>query len=83
MVTTMTDRTAKVNGVKPLVNGHARSGSVYAARHDLPSHFIGGNALQKAPSSTVKDFVAENDGHSVITSVTSPSSLVIGDHRPC
>ena len=57
------------NGVKPLVNGHSRSGSVYAARHNIPSHFIGGNALRNAPPSKVKDFVTENDGHSVITSV--------------
>ncbi|KAJ5815599.1 hypothetical protein N7474_007376 [Penicillium riverlandense] len=46
------------NGNMP-ANGHA----------DLPSHFIGGNSLEVAPPSTVKDFVANNDGHSVITSV--------------
>lgn len=40
------------------------------AKQDLPSHFIGGNALESAPPSAVKDFVAAHDGHSVITSVS-------------
>ncbi|KAJ5287104.1 Acetyl-CoA carboxylase [Penicillium angulare] len=35
----------------------------------LPSHFIGGNNLEVAPPSTVKDFVANHGGHSVISSV--------------
>ncbi|KAJ5977625.1 hypothetical protein N7501_000967 [Penicillium viridicatum] len=39
------------------------------AKQDIPSHFIGGNALESAPPSAVKDFVAAHDGHSVITSV--------------
>lgn len=47
-------------------NGH---GSSLAAKYDLPSHFIGGNALDLAPPSRVKDFVAAHGGHSVITSV--------------
>lgn len=60
------------NGVTvPLVNGHASS---YAAKHNLPSHFIGGNHLEVAPASLVKDFVASNDGHTVITSVRFASS---------
>lgn len=45
-------------------------GSSYAAKHSLPSHFIGGNRLNVAPASKVKDFVAAHDGHSVITSVS-------------
>jgi acetyl-CoA carboxylase/biotin carboxylase 1 len=49
------------------VNGH---GSSSAAKHNLASHFIGGNRLDLAPPSKVKDFVAANDGHSVITSVS-------------
>lgn len=53
----------KVNG---FANGHPTS---YAAKHDLPPHFIGGNVLSKAPPSKVKDFVAANDGHTVITNV--------------
>ena len=71
MATTLTNGTPKTNGVKPMVNGHSRSGSVYAARHNIPSHFIGGNALRNASPSKVKDFIAENDGHSVITSVNT------------
>ncbi|GES66228.1 acetyl-CoA carboxylase [Aspergillus terreus] len=47
-------------------NGH---GSSLAAKHNLPSHFIGGNHLDAAPPSAVKDFVASHDGHSVISSV--------------
>ncbi|KAJ5140445.1 Acetyl-CoA carboxylase [Penicillium atrosanguineum] len=53
------------NGNQPS-NGH---GSSNAAKYDLPSHFIGGNHLEVAPPSSVKDFVAQNGGHSVITSV--------------
>lgn len=48
------------------VNGF---GSAFAAKHNLPSHFIGGSRLDLAPPGKVKDFVAKNDGHSVITSV--------------
>lgn len=39
------------------------------SKQDIPSHFIGGNALESAPPSVVKDFVAAHEGHSVITSV--------------
>lgn len=49
-----------------VVNGH---GSSYAAKHDLASHFIGGNHLGAAPPSKVKDFVQASDGHTVITNV--------------
>jgi acetyl-CoA carboxylase/biotin carboxylase 1 len=44
-------------------------GSSFAAKHNLAPHFIGGNRLDLAPPSKVKDFVAAHDGHSVITSV--------------
>ncbi|KAK6358447.1 acetyl-coenzyme-A carboxylase [Orbilia blumenaviensis] len=44
-------------------------GSSYAAKHNLASHFIGGNRLDLAPSGPVKDFVANHDGHTVITNV--------------
>ncbi|PKY02751.1 acetyl-CoA carboxylase [Aspergillus campestris IBT 28561] len=40
-----------------------------AAKTDIPSHFIGGNHLDAAPPSKVKDFVAQHNGHSVISSV--------------
>ncbi|EGS20342.1 acetyl-CoA carboxylase-like protein [Thermochaetoides thermophila DSM 1495] len=41
----------------------------YAEKHKLPAHFIGGNRLENAPPSKVKDFVAEHGGHTVITNV--------------
>lgn len=44
----------------------------YAEKHKLPAHFIGGNRLENAPPSKVKDFVAEHDGHTVITNVSPP-----------
>lgn len=60
---------AQANGSS---NGHPSS---YAAKHNLPSHFIGGNELSKAPPSKVKDFVTEHDGHTVITNVSCTSPL--------
>lgn len=58
----------KTNGVKAATaNGH---GSSYAAKHNLPAHFIGGNHLGVAEAGRVKDFVKDNDGHTVITSVS-------------
>ncbi|KAL2017532.1 hypothetical protein VTK56DRAFT_2024 [Thermocarpiscus australiensis] len=54
------------NGVTvPQVNGKA----TYAEKHNLAPHFIGGNRLENAPPSKVKDFVASHDGHTVITNV--------------
>jgi hypothetical protein len=55
----------KVNGE---VKGHRRTGS-YAKRHNIPAHFIGGNHLLAAPPGKVTDYVANHDGHTVITSV--------------
>ncbi|OAP58236.1 hypothetical protein AYL99_07326 [Fonsecaea erecta] len=55
-----------VNGTKPLTNGTPSS---WQAKHKVADHFIGGNRLGNAPPSKVKDFVQENDGHTVITSV--------------
>ncbi|KAL8921581.1 MAG: hypothetical protein Q9172_003940 [Xanthocarpia lactea] len=49
--------------------GHSRKPSSYAAKHKLAPHFIGGNHLGVAPASSVKDFVANHDGHTVISSV--------------
>lgn len=52
------------------VNGHANGyPSSYAAKYNLAPHFIGGNALNKAPPTKVKDFVQAHDGHTVITNV--------------
>ncbi|KAI9852255.1 MAG: acetyl-coenzyme-A carboxylase [Thelocarpon superellum] len=50
-------------------NGTHGAPSSYAAKHNLPAHFIGGNHLAVAPPGRVKDFVAAHDGHTVITSV--------------
>jgi hypothetical protein len=56
------------NGVVvPQSNGKAS----YAELNQVADHFIGGNKLENAPDSKVKDFVAENDGHTVITNVSS------------
>lgn len=49
----------------PHVNGKA----TYAEKHKIADHFIGGNKLSNAPASKVKDFVAQQDGHTVITNV--------------
>lgn len=55
------------NGVVvPRANGKAS----YAEKHNLPSHFIGGNRLENAAASKVKEFVASHDGHTVITNVS-------------
>ncbi len=57
---------ANGNGrVVPIMNGSTS----YAAKHQLADHFIGGNRLENAPPSKVKDFVASHDGHTVITNV--------------
>ena len=45
------------------------SDASYAAQFDLAPHFIGGNRLSAAAPGKVKDFVAANDGHTVITNV--------------
>ena len=70
-----------VNGI-PQVNGvphepdEARSKSQsgnptsYSAKFNLAGHFIGANHLDVAPAGRVKDFVLQNDGHTVITNVS-------------
>ncbi|KAK8048184.1 hypothetical protein PG994_009914 [Apiospora phragmitis] len=57
--------TANGNRTVPVSNGKAS----YAEKHRIADHFIGGNKLENAPSSVVKDFVAAHDGHTVITNV--------------
>ena len=65
--------TTTVNGTKgATTNGDHSS---WQARHEVPSHFIGGNHLDAAPASGVKDFVQNCEGHSVITSVRSKLCL--------
>ncbi|KAL7800619.1 acetyl-CoA carboxylase [Trichoderma afarasin] len=48
---------------------HTNGSVTYAEKHKIADHFIGGNRLANAPASKVKDFVAEHDGHTVITNV--------------
>lgn len=50
----------------PYVNGKAS----YAEKFRIADHFIGGSRLENAPPSKVKDFVAQNGGHTVITNVS-------------
>ena len=65
----MTEITADTNGsakTLPYANGKA----TYAEKHKVAAHFIGGNRLENAPASKVKDFVTSHDGHTVITNVS-------------
>lgn len=52
-------------------NGHTNGKVTYAEKHKIADHFIGGNRLENAPAGKVKDFVAQNDGHTVITNVSA------------
>lgn len=71
MAGTTVNGAPKTNGVSgSLVNGLKKS---HAAKHNLPAHFIGGNHLDAAAPGKVKDFVAQHDGHTVITSVCLPT----------
>ncbi|KAI0016324.1 acetyl-CoA carboxylase [Xylariomycetidae sp. FL0641] len=64
---TETNGHAPTNGEQaaPYTNGKAS----YAEKNKVADHFIGGNRLENAPPSKVKDFVAAHDGHTVITNV--------------
>jgi acetyl-CoA carboxylase / biotin carboxylase 1 len=66
------------NGV---VVPHTNGKQTYAEKHKLAAHFIGGNKLDNAPNSKVKDFVASHDGHTVITNVSSPDSSAVSARR--
>lgn len=59
------------NRTVPHVNGKA----TYSEKNKVPEHFIGGNRLDVAPPSKVKDFVASHDGHTVITNVKGASKF--------
>jgi len=48
---------------------HANGKATYAEKYSLAPHFIGGNKLDNASPSKVKDFVTSHDGHTVITNV--------------
>lgn len=55
-------------------NGETNGKATYAEKHRIADHFIGGNKLENAAPSQVKDFVAEHDGHTVITNVSKAPS---------
>lgn len=59
---------ADTNGLNG-VNGHNGYPSANAAKHNLAPHFIGGNHLGVASPGKVKEFVAANGGHTVVTNV--------------
>jgi len=71
----MTEITGAPNGATGGANGPVRTlpyingKASYGERHRAADHFIGGNKLENAPSSKVKDFVKQHDGHTVITNV--------------
>jgi acetyl-CoA carboxylase/biotin carboxylase 1 len=60
----------------PYVNGKAS----YAEKFNIADHFIGGNRVENAAPSKVKDFVVQNGGHTVITNVRSPFCEFRGSH---
>ncbi|KAI0594568.1 acetyl-CoA carboxylase [Biscogniauxia sp. FL1348] len=66
-MTPQTNGHGPVNGTRtvPVVNGKA----TWSEKHKVADHFIGGNRLENAAPSKVKDFVAAHDGHTVITNV--------------
>lgn len=53
---------------------HANGKATYSELRKVADHFIGGNRLQDAPNSKVKDFVSANDGHTVISNVSTQLS---------
>ncbi|KAI0006912.1 acetyl-CoA carboxylase [Xylariaceae sp. FL0662B] len=64
----------QTNGTGPAVNGNrtvpvANGRPTWIEKHKVADHFIGGNKLENATPSKVKDFVAAHDGHTVITNV--------------
>lgn len=75
MASTAVNGTGKPNGVvtngdaHPAKSARSRTQSSYAAKFNVHPHFIGGNHLAAAPAGAVKDFVANNDGHTVISNV--------------
>lgn len=67
------------NGASAQANGSAS----YSQRFNIADHFIGGNKLENAAASKVKDFVAQNDGHTVITNVsTAQLSIFLQSGEP-
>ena len=64
----------KVNGTLTNGDSHLTNGHAQHKKPALPPHFIGGNHLEAAPASSVKDFVASHEGHTVITNVSKDSA---------
>lgn len=58
------------NTANGTTNGHAAVDDVSARYKNLAQHFIGGSHLDVAPPGKVKDFVAEHEGHTVISKVS-------------
>lgn len=73
-----TSRRGTVNSSAPQANGKAS----YTEKHKVPEHYIGGNKLENAPDSKIKDFVAKHDGHTVITNVSRPLSSPLPSPLP-
>ena len=75
------------NGDAPPAKGakeaHSRNPSSYSAKFNIPPHFVGGNHLSAAPAGSVKDFVANNDGHTVISNVRSHFEDLTGLWKDC
>lgn len=68
--------TSQTNGSSKPFKAQTKS---YSSKYILPPHFIGGNHLKAALTGSVKDFVANNDGHTVITSVGQMKRSIILD----
>lgn len=52
-------------------NGNSTAAAAGVNLAEIPSHFVGGNNIEVAPPSAVKDFVVNHGGHSVISSVST------------
>lgn len=65
-MTEITSNAPRNGVVVPQNNGK----QTYAELHQIADHFIGGNRLENAKDSKVKDFVIANSGHTVITNVS-------------
>ena len=60
------------NNVRP------RSDS-YISRYSVPELYVGGNRLDVATPSKIKDFVATHGGHTVIEKVRTGNAMMITD----
>lgn len=65
-MTEITSNAPRNGVVVPQNNGK----QTYAELHQIADHFIGGNRVENAKDSKVKDFVIANSGHTVITNVS-------------